>query len=94
MEINLDGDEIRSESAFHDAIAQAARSIGFEGYGRNLDALSDLLTGVLPRPLRIRWSDADVSRHAIGPRFDRLVETVREAERELGPSELQLAMEA
>ena len=94
MELMFDGGKVGSEAAFHDVVERAAESVGFEGYGRNLDALWDVLTGILPRPLRIRWLEAEVSRKAVGPRFDRLVEVLRDAERELGPSELQLAMEA
>jgi ribonuclease inhibitor len=93
MELHLDGRTIRSEAAFHDVIEKATQSVGFEGYGRNLDALSDVLTGILPRPLRIRWLQASVSRKALGPRFDKIAGILHEAQRDLGPSEMQLIME-
>jgi ribonuclease inhibitor len=93
MELRFDGSTVRSEAAFHDVIDQAAQSIGFVGYGRNLDALWDVLTGILPPPVRIYWSQAGASREAIGRRFNKLVAILHEAERELGRSDMQLVME-
>ena len=46
-----------------------------EGYGRNLDALWDCLTGYLPKPLRIRWiADSDGE-----ARYSAIVGTFRDA---------------
>lgn len=93
MEILLDGREIRTESAFHDRIAEAASAAGFDGYGRNLDALWDTLTGILPLPLSIHWVRSGASRAAMGPTFDKLVGVIREAEAELGPSHFKVRVQ-
>ena len=93
MEIVLDGSSIRSEAAFHDAIGEAARDAGFEGYGRNLDALQDVLTGILPLPIDFRWVRIERARGAIGPRFERLVQVLRDAEAELDSAQFRLELE-
>ncbi|HYI63568.1 MAG TPA: barstar family protein [Allosphingosinicella sp.] len=94
MELLLDGRSIRSEALFHDVIDRAALSAGFDGYGRNLDALWDVLTAILPIPVEVRWTDSDASRQAIGPRFDMLVQVMRDAEKELGPADFRLRVES
>ena len=39
--IDIDGEEIKSANDFHDAISEISK---IDGYGRNLDALYDVLT--------------------------------------------------
>jgi ribonuclease inhibitor len=80
----LDGRSISSEADFHDVIDKAARAVGFEGYGRNLDALWDVLTGFLETPVEARWINAAQARTGLGPRFEEIVSIFREADRELG----------
>ena len=82
----LDGNAIKSEGDFHDAIDHAAHAAGFEGYGRNLDALWDVITAILPLPVDARWLNADACRDALGDRFGRIVWVFRDAEQELGSS--------
>ena len=82
----LDGNAIKSESDFHDAIDRAARAVGFEGYGRNLDALWDVITAILPLPVDVKWLNTDACRDALGDRFSRIVLVLREAEQKLGRS--------
>lgn len=82
----LDGNAIKSEGDFHDAIDRAARAVGFEGYGRNLDALWDVITAILPLPVDVQWLNADVCRDALGDRFQRIASVFRDAEQKLGPS--------
>lgn len=77
MRLELDGHSIKSPAAFHDAV-RTASGIGF--YGRNLDALWDLLTGLVERPVRIVWTNADVSEAAMGDEFHRIARIIREAE--------------
>jgi RNAse (barnase) inhibitor barstar len=85
MTLLLDGSEMASEDDFHDAVTAAS---GVEFYGRNLDALWDLLVGLVDPPIEIRWTNAESSRAAIGERFDRIVAVIRNAQAELGPSSL------
>jgi ribonuclease inhibitor len=83
-QILLDGRSMVSEADFHDVIGGAARAAGLEGYGRNLDALWDVLTGFLPLPVEVRWTNGRAARAALGPRFDRLLEVFKDASEELG----------
>ncbi|MEZ4451105.1 MAG: barstar family protein [Nannocystaceae bacterium] len=72
MRIVLDGAAIRSESDLHDAL-QGLLELG-PHYGRNLNALWDVLSTDAPRPLTIRWTNARLSRAALGAHFERIVE--------------------
>ena len=59
---------------------QLAADLGFPGYyGRNLDALWDVLTGELEGPARIEIEAAAAGRARLGPDFDRLLEVLKEA---------------
>ena len=88
----LDGNAIDSEADFHDMIDRAARSAGFAFYGRNLDALWNVLTAILPQPVEVRWLNAESCRVALGDRFERILAVFRDAEDELG-SAFQLRLE-
>ncbi|MEZ4451109.1 MAG: barstar family protein [Nannocystaceae bacterium] len=71
MQIVIDGNSIRSESDLHDALQ---RHLDFgPHYGRNLNALWDVLSTDIPRPLTIVWKDAAQSRKALGRHFDNIV---------------------
>ncbi|HEX8579407.1 MAG TPA: barstar family protein [Allosphingosinicella sp.] len=82
-ELLLDGRSMASEADLHDVIDRAAREVGFGGYGRNLDALWDVLTGFLELPVQVRWVNARFN-HAWGLRYDKIVRIFEDAERELG----------
>ncbi len=79
-----------SESDFHDAVAQAS---GIDFYGRNLDALHDLITGLVEPPVEIRWINAAASREAFGGRFYAILEILRGAEAEFAPGEYRLVVD-
>jgi ribonuclease inhibitor len=76
----LDGERITSESHFHDAITAALALSQY--YGRNLSALNDVLSIDVERPLQLVWNNADISRRAMGPDFDRIVSVLRRVESE------------
>jgi ribonuclease inhibitor len=76
----LEGAAIRSEAEFHAAIAAALEFPSY--YGRNLNALWDVLTGDVERPVVLVWNDADASRAALGGWFDEVVELLRKVERQ------------
>ena len=76
MKVLLDGAQITDEAAFHTAMRGAS---GVDWYGGNLDALFDLLVGVVTEPVEIRWINAAASRAAIGERFDRIVAVIFDA---------------
>ena len=60
--VNLDGNIIDSETLFHTAFRDAS---GVEWYGGNLDALFDLMVGVVSGPINIVWTNAARSRSTI-----------------------------
>jgi ribonuclease inhibitor len=74
----LDGAAILSEDAFYDALVQGLAGMPVH-FGRNLDALWDALTRDVPGPFAIEWRDAARSARAIGPRYARIVDVLREA---------------
>jgi ribonuclease inhibitor len=75
----VEGAGIRSLAGAYDALAEALALP--ETFGRNLDALWDLLTGDVAGPVELVWRDASLTRAALGAAFDRLVAVMREAER-------------
>jgi len=76
----LEGNEIRSEAAFHAAIAAA---LSFpDHYGENLDALWDVLTGDVERPVVLVWKNAETSRAALASKFEAIVELMRKVEQQ------------
>ena len=76
MILTLDGSTIRSKVDFHEAVRTAS---GIDFYGANLDALWDLLVGLVERPVRIVWTHAAQSEVAMGEDFARIVAVIREA---------------
>lgn len=49
-------------------------------YGRNLDALWDILTGGLERPVSVVWTDSSVSREKFPETFNKIVRLLRMVE--------------
>jgi len=76
----LSGKTVRSTAGFYDAVA---RQLSFpRHFGRNLDALRDVLSTDIEGPVEVVWDDADVSRRAMGRDFDRLLAVLRDVEKE------------
>lgn len=80
MNIEIDGDEISSEEAFHIAFASALNIP--RHYGRNLDALFDVLSTDVERPLVLDWRNSAISCTAIGERFNLIIDVLRKVERQ------------
>ena len=73
----LEGDALTSLDDVYDSLA---RDLAFPAYfGRNLDALWDVLTHDLPGPARIELTATEAARAAIGPKFDRLIALLKDA---------------
>ncbi len=51
-------------------------------FGRNLDALWDVLTTDIKGPFEIVWEQAYLSKLALGPNYDRILRLLRNLERE------------
>lgn len=87
MHIIIDGSIIASEEDLHTAIAKALDLPSW--YGKNIDALWDALTGMVGRPLKITWINADQSKRRL-PRFEKyvsLLQAVAEQDRQLKRTE-------
>ncbi len=53
-------------------------------FGRNLDALWDVLTTDVKGPVEIIWEESAVSRQAMGPIYDRLSALLQDVQKERG----------
>ncbi|UNK63020.1 barstar family protein [Buttiauxella ferragutiae] len=81
MNVILDGLSIESEDDFHDVIAKELNLPGW--YGRNLDALWDVLTGMVERPVNLVWINSEISRTRL-QRYEKIVELLKDvAERDV-----------
>jgi ribonuclease inhibitor len=61
-----------------DIYDEVERQLTLPYFGRNLDALWDVLTREIEGPVEILWRESDVSRTRLGPDFDRLTALLRE----------------
>jgi len=78
--VRLQGKAIRSLDEFYDEIA---RKLHFpDHFGRNLDALWDVLTTDVKGPVNLVWEGADVSKKSIGKDFEKVVALLRDVEKE------------
>ena len=77
MELIIAGLKIQSEEEFHRVIEAGFDLPGW--YGRNLDALWDVMTGMVERPSKIIWINADLSREKL-PHFEQIVSLLCEVE--------------
>jgi ribonuclease inhibitor len=76
----LSGKTVRSLGAFYD---EMARQLSFPPhFGRNLDALWDVLVSDVKGPVELVWNETDLSRRAMGVDFDRVLEVLLDAEKE------------
>jgi ribonuclease inhibitor len=73
--IVISGDRIDTLDDIYDEVE---RQLTLPYFGRNLDALWDVLTREVDGPVEILWRESDVSRARLGPDFDRLTALLRE----------------
>ncbi len=76
----LPGREIRSIEEFYNVISRLLFLP--EHFGRNLDALWDVLTTDVKGPVEIIWEESAVSRQAMGPMYDRVSALLAEVQNE------------
>lgn len=75
----LSGKSVRSLDAFYDEIA---RQLAFpEHFGRNLDALWDVLSADIEGPIEVVWECPGSSRLGMGRDFDRLLAVLQDVEK-------------
>lgn len=92
MEIIFEGLFIEDETDFHKEIIRQLPDN--TTYGSNLDALWDLLTGMLPRPCSIYWKNSDLSRRKL-IRFQTIIEllfAVQKFDKEIGREALKVTL--
>lgn len=78
MIIGIDGHQIGSEADFHDA---TAGTFGLpRSYGRNLDALWDVLSTDVKRPVCLIWSHSGISEVDMTGWVDMVVKLLRRVE--------------
>ncbi len=79
MEIKLDGKAIFTEYDFH---RQVAKSLDFgEYYGNNLDALWDVLTTDIERPIKLIWDNSKISSKNLGiENFQKIVKVLQDVQ--------------
>lgn len=69
---------------------ELARQLDFPPhFGRNLDALWDVLTSDVEGPLEIVWENPELSRASLGDEYPRLVALLEEAVAERGDMTLE-----
>ena len=70
MDLEIYGEKIFCELDFHNEIA---RQLNVENYyGKNLDALWDLLSTGVERPVNLIWIDANISKNRISS-FEKII---------------------
>ena len=78
MEVEINGKEIRTEDDFHRLLADALNLSVH--YGKNLHALSDVLSVDIERPITLVWRDSQVSKMYMDDAFDRIVGVLKRIE--------------
>jgi ribonuclease inhibitor len=71
MDIEIFGKNINNEQDFHDQLAKALNVSQY--YGRNLNALWDLLSVSIERPIRLIWFDSLESKYKLGDVFEKII---------------------
>ncbi len=76
----LNGEKLVSLDDVYDSLA---RQLDFpKHFGRNLDALWDVMTADLPGPISITWKASKSSRAVLGESFKKISAVLREAAKE------------
>ena len=84
----LNGNAMRSLDDFYDRISTIKDMP--EHFGRNLDALWDVLSTDVEGPFEIIWKKADASKKLMGKDFDRVVKLLRDLEEERADFKLKI----
>ena len=84
----LNGLVIRSLDDLYDQLAGAL--LFPPHFGRNLDALWDVLSADVEGPFKIVWKHGDVSKKFMGKDFDKVVKLFKELERDRSDFQLKI----
>ncbi len=76
----ISGKSIRSVEDFY---SEVSRELNFpEHFGRNLDALWDVLTADIAGPINLIWEDSAISQQSMGYDFDKICALLKDVEKE------------
>jgi ribonuclease inhibitor len=78
--VKLEGKSIRSLDEFYGEIAKKLRFP--EHFGRNLDALWDVLTTDIKGPVELAWEDSELSKKSMGKDFEKVAALLRDVGKE------------
>jgi ribonuclease inhibitor len=78
MIVEIDGSQVCSEADFHRVMVEGLNLPAH--YGRNLDALWDVLSTDIERPVRIVWINSRISEDEMSADFAKIVELLRNVE--------------
>ena len=84
----LNGSAIRS---LEDLYSQLSQQLSLpEHFGRNLDALWDVLSADVEGPFEIIWKNAGDAKEEMGPDFERVMKLLRKLEEERDDFKLKI----
>lgn len=78
MKVIINGKDIKSEHDFHKHIAEALDFPKY--YGSNLDALWDVLSTDIERPITLIWKDAQYSRVELDSSYEKIIKILQRVE--------------
>ena len=78
--VKLAGKAIRSLDEFYGEIAKKLRFPDY--FGRNLDALWDVLTTDVKGPVELTWEDSEASKKSMGKDFEKVAALLRDVGKE------------
>jgi len=78
--VKLTGKAIRSLDEFYGEIAKKFRFPDY--FGRNLDALWDVLTTDVKGPVELAWEDSEASKKSMGKDFAKVAALLRDVGKE------------
>jgi RNAse (barnase) inhibitor barstar len=82
--LHLNGALIKSEAELHDEIEKQLKP---PVYGRNLNALDEVLLQMLEPPIEIVWTDAANSKEILSDKFEEFLAVFRDAGASYGSNE-------
>lgn len=78
--VKLAGKSIRSLDEFYDEIVKKLRFPDY--FGRNLDALWDVLTTDVKGPVELAWEGSEASKKSMGKDFEKVAALLKDVEKE------------
>jgi ribonuclease inhibitor len=86
----LDGTVLRSEADLHDEVF---KQLELPFYGRNLDALWDVVVEMIEPPIEIKWINASESQVILGDRFPDFLSIFEDAKNEYSAGDYRFVLE-